>query len=455
MNALTLRMRAAIVVLCAALALMAMPVPALADGGEQEGDLSELQIKIEESGKAYDEACAKVESLNEEAAQNQARIDEVSTQLPAQRQKASAAIAASYKMSQNQPGLMGLILSSENFDDFLATITYLNAVQGHNLDQVDRLNDLQDELESNQAELAQRQAEAEAQKQAAQTALDEAKAAREEAQRQAEEQAAREAAEAAAALQAEADAQAAAQAAPVSQAAVPSAPSSVDWSSDKSSFVAQWAPRIDAYLAGSPPGGPRHHLCLRRLGLRRGSPLVPRHLQHREFQGRRVLPPLQCLGLGQRQLVQLGGGHSRPRGRLGPRLRLHHLLGGRQEVLPAQRRPLVQRHPGRDELHLARAPFGLHLQPTPGAACVSQPPATHASRTSQATCSFQAAPPRAEGLLSFGAEATGLDGLAGWAARLVIVRSLSIHIGRDGGVSRQLTGKLSRKWQSWHKKLLG
>ena len=30
MNALTLRMRAAIVVLCAALALMAMPVPALA-----------------------------------------------------------------------------------------------------------------------------------------------------------------------------------------------------------------------------------------------------------------------------------------------------------------------------------------------------------------------------------------------------------------------------------------
>jgi len=150
---------------------------------------------------------------------------------------------------------MGLILSSENFDDFLATITYLNAVQGHNLDQVDRLNDLQDELESNQAELAQRQAEAEAQKQAAQTALDEAKAAREEAQRQAEEQAAREAAEAAAALQAEADAQAAAQAAPVSQAAVPSAPSSVDWSSDKSSFVAQWAPRIDAYLAGSPLAG--------------------------------------------------------------------------------------------------------------------------------------------------------------------------------------------------------
>lgn len=118
--------------------------------------------------------------------------------------------------------------------------------------------------------------------------------------------------------------------------------------------------------------------------------------------------------------------------------------------MPAQRRPLVQRHPGRDELHLARAPFGLHLQPAPGAACVSQPPATHASRTSQATCSFQAAPPRAEGLLSFGAEATGLDGLAGWAARLVIVRSLSIHIGRDGGVSRQLTGKLSRKWQSWH-----
>ena len=258
MNALTLRMRAAIVVLCAALALMAMPVPALADGGEQEGDLSELQIKIEESGKAYDEACAKVESLNEEAAQNQARIDEVSAQLPAQRQKASAAIAASYKMSQNQPGLMGLILSSENFDDFLATITYLNAVQGHNLDQVDRLNNLQDELESNQAELAQRQAEAEAQKQAAQTALDEAKAAREEAQRQAEEQAAREAAEAAAALQAEADAQAAAQAAPVSQAAAPSAPaapSTVDWSGDKSSFVAQWAPRIDAYLAGSPLAG--------------------------------------------------------------------------------------------------------------------------------------------------------------------------------------------------------
>lgn len=238
---------------------VSMATPAFADATVTEGDLSELQERIETSGAAYDEACAKADELDQQAEENRQRIAEVEAKLPEQREKAAAAISASYKMQQNTPGLMGLVLSSENFNQFLATITYLNAVEDHNSDQIQGLADLQDELEQNQAELTERQEEAAEQKEAAENALNEAKAAREEAQRQAEEQARREAEAAAKAVaeaqaQAEKEAAAAKEATPAPQPSS-STPSQVNWSSDKSAFVAEWAPRIDAYLAGSPLAG--------------------------------------------------------------------------------------------------------------------------------------------------------------------------------------------------------
>lgn len=240
-----------------------VPCSALADADAPEADLSELQERIESSGAAFDEATAKAAELEQQAAENQKRIDEVQAQLPDQREKASAAINASYKMHQDTPGLLGLVLSSNDFNEFLTTITYLNAVEDHNVDQVQRLADLQEELDRNQSELDQKLSEAEQQKKEAETALQEAKAAREEAQRQAEEKARREAEEAAAAVaaaQAQAKSEAAQQPSSNAQAAQPAAPSqatpsSVDWSQDKQAFVSHWAPRIDAYLAGSPLGG--------------------------------------------------------------------------------------------------------------------------------------------------------------------------------------------------------
>ncbi|MEY8437270.1 hypothetical protein AAK967_05955 [Atopobiaceae bacterium 24-176] len=233
-----------------------VPCSALADADAPEADLSELQQRIESSGAAFDEATAKAADLEGQAAENQKRIDEVQAQLPEQREKASVAISASYKMQQGAPGLLGLVLSSNDFNEFLSTITYLNAVEDHNVDQVQRLADLQDELDRNQSELDQKLAEAKQQKDEAAAALADAKAAREEAQRQAEEKA-RQEAEAAAAAVAAAQAAAAAQPAQSSAAVAPSqpTPSSVDWSQDKQAFVNQWAPRIDAYLSGSPLAG--------------------------------------------------------------------------------------------------------------------------------------------------------------------------------------------------------
>lgn len=263
------------------LALGTMPVAALAD----DADLDDLQAKVEQSGAAYDDACAAVNALNEQIAQNQQAIDEVEAQLPAQRAKAAAAISADYKMRQNTPGLVELILSSADFDEFLSTIRYLNAVQGQNADATARLVEMENELTRNQQELEAKQEEAERQKDAAATALAEAQEARQEAQRIAEEKAKAEAEAAAAAVaaekaaaekaaqeQAEADAKAAAASAstassnasasaPVNQApsssSVPSqtSPSTVDWSQDKATFVNTWAPRINAYLAGSPMAG--------------------------------------------------------------------------------------------------------------------------------------------------------------------------------------------------------
>ncbi len=259
------------------LAFGAMPASAFAD---TEESLDELQAKVEQSGATYDEACSALDALNGQIQENQDAIDKVQAELPGQREKAAAAISADYKMQQNTPGIVELILSSTDFNEFLSTIRYLNAVQGQNADATTRLVELEGELTRNQQELEQKQAEAERQKDAAETALAEAQAAREEAQKRAEEQARAEAAAAAAAVAAEkaaaekaaAEKTAAATAtettaadaspqAPVNQPAssttVPSAstPSSVNWSTDKTAFVNQWAPRIDAYLAGSPMAG--------------------------------------------------------------------------------------------------------------------------------------------------------------------------------------------------------
>ena len=263
---------------------------------------SEVQQRVEDSAAAYNDAVAARQQVEEQIADTEARIAELEAQLPELQDKAADAISASYKYQLNGGGLLELILHSDSFETFVSTLTYLNAIQGANTDQINELLAAQAELDEQRSELDGAMQQAEQAEQQAADALAEAQAAREEAIRQAQEAARRAAEEAARQAEAAAAAQQPAgdaatggtDASPTPDAgtgdagaeqggtqgttdggATESAPAPeepapdtgdagdtgggdtgpVDWSSDKDAFVASWAGRLDAYLSGSPLAG--------------------------------------------------------------------------------------------------------------------------------------------------------------------------------------------------------
>ena len=241
--------------------------------------LDELQQQVEESSQAYDEANQRVTDLQQQISDNQTHIDELEAALPEQREEAADSIRTLYKMQQGTPGLIELILSSDDFNDFISVIEYLDVIQSSNSDTLNELIATQEELDSTKAELAQQLTDAQTQAQAASDALDDAVAARTALEEEIAAQAAAEEAERQAAVQAAADAAAAAAATTEStdtstdsssssssfttesgnssSVETPSddSASTVDWQSNKDTFVSGWGARIDSYLAGSPLSG--------------------------------------------------------------------------------------------------------------------------------------------------------------------------------------------------------
>ena len=225
---------------------IALPACALA---ESDSSASDLQDEVERTAQEYNDAEAAVEELNQEIADNEAKIEELEAKLPDQIDATSAAIATHYKLQQESPNIVTLLLSADNFNDFITAITYLDVISTKSVDDLQKLQDMQAELDEAKEDLAKQKEEADKKLQEAEDALAEAQAARIEAQADAEAQAAAEAAEAAAAIQAASNSNTS------TDTSTSTTDSDVDWSSDKASFVAQWTPRIDSFLAGSPMAG--------------------------------------------------------------------------------------------------------------------------------------------------------------------------------------------------------
>ena len=115
------------------------PTVVLATEAEDEAEQTELQRlqrEVEETAAAYDEALEVVEELDAKIAENEARIEELEAELPAQRERAAEAIANHYKMQQETPGLLSLILSADSFNDFISTITYLDIIADRSTDEL-------------------------------------------------------------------------------------------------------------------------------------------------------------------------------------------------------------------------------------------------------------------------------------------------------------------------------
>lgn len=241
---------------------------AWADTTETDDEPDEFQQEIERTAAEYNDAVSRVEELDRQISEGEARIAEIEQVLPEQQERALAAVKALYKMQQETPGLTTLILEAESIVDFLSSLEYISRIYQANEDEVTTLATMRSELETTQASLIQAREEATAQTEAAKEALSAAQQAREEAQREAQEEAARQAEEAAAAAAAQAEAES--NSTDSSESSDDAADSSsdsnesisddatndnADWSSDKATFVAAWASRINAYLAGSPLAG--------------------------------------------------------------------------------------------------------------------------------------------------------------------------------------------------------
>jgi peptidoglycan hydrolase CwlO-like protein len=251
---------------------------------------SDLQAKVEQTSKSYNDAVDHLNKVQKSMDDNQAKIDQLNEELPKLRESAAKSINSSYKLSQSSGGVIDMLLSADNFNELVSAMNYLDIVAGKNNDAMDKLVSAQEKLQETQDTLKAQKAEAETAKDNAKSAMDDAIAARKEAQEQAAKELAAQRAEAQKAVEeaqkAEKDGQTTFKTESGNTATVttPTAGNNNSTSSSSSSsnnssngssssgssdtsntsavtwtardkFVQEWTGRINAYLAGSPMAG--------------------------------------------------------------------------------------------------------------------------------------------------------------------------------------------------------
>lgn len=187
--------------------------------------------QIEELTLEYEEALDAADETGEKAKIVRSQKEKLDARLAEQRKRADDAARRLYKQQNGGYEMAEMLLSSESLDDFVKMSEYLDAVTKHNLDELNESMEECAQLEVKKGVLEDREEEA-------QERLAEA------------EQALREAQDSRAARQSGGIANGLAQ--------DPSAywiDDGVNWYSTEEEFINEWAPRIDAYLAGSPMAG--------------------------------------------------------------------------------------------------------------------------------------------------------------------------------------------------------
>lgn len=161
--------------LTAALALsLAMP------GIAHATSLSELQGRIDESNEAYNTAVAHATELQDQIDANEARLAQIEEELPAKKDAAAKSLRVSYKMQAGSGDLIQLLLSSEDFNEVISTLQYLEKITSHNNAAVEDLAQATDELEQVQSALASQKAQVDSEVQSALASLTDANDARDQ-----------------------------------------------------------------------------------------------------------------------------------------------------------------------------------------------------------------------------------------------------------------------------------
>lgn len=181
--------RVATVALAGALAttltLGLAPHVAWAESLEQ---LEEAAIKASDK---YQAAQDKLDDLNKKIEDNNKKVADLEAQLPELREKCNVAIKSSYKMQRGQSSLLSLILSADDFNEFVTMLSYMDAVNSANVDGIERLAEAEADLKNTQKALEADKAKVTEETQNAKAAYDDAQAAASAARQKAQQDAAR------------------------------------------------------------------------------------------------------------------------------------------------------------------------------------------------------------------------------------------------------------------------
>lgn len=176
--------------LLVSLALMAAPCPAFASEGN--GNLSDLQsnadelvTRIETTTTAYREAADSLAQIEDDISKSEERIAQIREELPAQRARTAASIKNLYIFQQSTDSILTLLLSADDFEDFIGTLRYMDAIHAHNTSEINALTSMEDELSQRLTGLVAQRDTAAEREEAARKALEEARSARVDLQQQA------------------------------------------------------------------------------------------------------------------------------------------------------------------------------------------------------------------------------------------------------------------------------
>jgi peptidoglycan hydrolase CwlO-like protein len=234
-----------------------------------DDDLDALESKVKQSAAAYNSAVSRTQELKNEISELNEKIAKLEKKLPAQKKRSNRSYRALYKYQYDTSSVVMMLLNSSSLTEMLATLDSYNRIIEYNTSEIKKTIKMENEYKESKSKLESDKQEAEQQQSNAYSALQEAKQARKEAQQRAIQKQKEEAAAQKAAAQAKLKAaktkeekasakkevKAAEEEESSSKSSTSSSASNVGWSSSKTAFVNKWAPRINAYLSGSPTAG--------------------------------------------------------------------------------------------------------------------------------------------------------------------------------------------------------
>jgi peptidoglycan hydrolase CwlO-like protein len=243
-------MRLGALALAALLILQIFPITntALAESGDIYAQADAQQQRVEEAAAKYNEICEKITGIEEQIVSTEAQIKQLEQQIPAQKARASTAMEELYRTQCSTNMVLELLFGAKTFNEYLENLQYLDRISAHYSEEANALSLMNEQLLAAEAGLSESRKAAETEKLNAEVALIDAKNARDAIL---QEVYLLQQAEKAEAERIAAEAAAAEGAAEIAAAT----PGAVDMSGDRASFIAEWAPRINAYMDGSPMAG--------------------------------------------------------------------------------------------------------------------------------------------------------------------------------------------------------